>query len=86
MEAYYGKDYANTYFSTKFKMDSEKYSYDTSDANIGLNKIYALVTSGTASASEATLVGLMPYMDVEVIGNRTGGKHCSGVMFEAKEY
>ena len=86
LEAYYGKDYANTYFSTKFKMESEKYLYDTSDANIGLNKIYALVTSRTASASEATLVGLMPYMDVVVIGNRTGGKHCSGVMFEAREY
>lgn len=84
----YGDDYANTYFSTKFEWTyrDKKYSYDTSDANIGLNKIYALVGSGTASASEATLVGLMPYMDIEVIGTKTGGKHCAGIMFEAKEY
>ena len=86
LKQYYGEDYVNTYFTTKFNMESDKYSYDTSDANIGLNKIYALVTSGTASASEALLVSLMPYMDVEVIGNRTLGKHCSGVMFEAREY
>ena len=88
LKQYYGEDYANTYFATKFEWKSgdKEYSYDTSDANIGLNKIYALVTSGSASASEATLVGLMPFMDVEVIGAQTGGKHCSGVMFEAKEY
>lgn len=88
LKLYYGDDYANTYFATKFEWKSgdKQYSYDTSDANIGLNKIYALVTSSSASASEATLVGLMPFMDVEVIGNQTGGKHCSGVMFEAKDY
>ena len=88
LEAHYGEDYVNTYFSTEFKgkLGDKEYSFDTSDANIGLNKIYALVTSGTASASEATLVGLIPYMDVEVIGQKTGGKHCSGVMLEAQEY
>ena len=88
LKQHYGEDYVNTYFSTKFKWKSgdKEYSYDTSDANIGLNKIYALVTSESASASEATLVGLIPYMDVDVIGKKTGGKHCSGIMFEAKEY
>ena len=88
LENYYGEDYMNTYFSTKLKskFGDKEYSFDTSDANIGLNKIYALVTSSSASASEATLVSLMPYMDVEVIGYQTGGKYCSGVMLEAKEY
>ena len=88
LKKHYGDDYANTYFTTKFKWNygDKEYSYDTSDANIGLDKIYALVSSSTASASEATLVNLMPFMDVEVIGVRTGGKHCAGLMFEAKEY
>ena len=88
LENYYGEDYMNTYFSTKLKskLGDKEYSFDTSDANIGLNKIYALVTSSSASASEATLVSLMPYMDVEVIGYQTGGKYCSGVMLEAQEY
>lgn len=88
LKEYYGDDYVNTYFTTSYKWTykGKEYSYDTSDANIGLNKIYALVGHGTASASEATLVGLMPYMDIEVIGKQTSGKHCAGVMFEAKEY
>lgn len=88
LKEYYGNDYVNTYFKTKFKWTykDKEYSYDTSDANIGLDKIYALVSGSTASASEATLVSLMPYMDIEVIGTKTGGKHCSGVMFEATEY
>lgn len=88
LKQYYGDDYSNTYFKTKHKWsrDGKDYSYDTSDANIGLSKIYALVSGTTASASEATLVSLMPFMDIEVIGTKTGGKHCSGVMFEAEEY
>lgn len=88
LKQYYGDDYSNTYFKTKheWSRDGKDYSYDTSDANIGLSKIYALVSGSTASASEATLVGLMPFMDIEVIGIQTGGKHCAGVMFEAEEY
>ena len=88
MEQYYGKDFANTYLKTKheWKSDGKTYSYDTSDANIGISKIYALVTESTASASEAILVSMMPFMDVEIIGTQTTGKHCSGVMFEAEEY
>lgn len=88
LEKNYGKDYSNTYFSTKheWKYGDTEYSYDTSDANIGLTKIYALVSSSTASASEAILVSMMPFLDVEIIGTKTVGKHCSGVMFEAEEY
>ena len=88
LEEYYGKDYAKTYFTTKHEWshNDKKYSYDTSDANIGLTKIYALVSGSTASASEAILVSMMPFVDVEIIGTKTTGKHCSGVMFEAEEY
>ena len=88
LKQYYGDDYANTYFTTKFEWTykDKEYSYDTSDANIGLSKIYALVSASTVSASEATLVSLMPFMDIEVIGTQTGGKHCAGIMFEAEDY
>ena len=78
----------NTYFSTEFsqKHNDKSYDIDTSDANIGLNKIYALVTGSSASASEAILVGLMPYMDIEVIGEQTHGKYCSGIMWKGEEW
>ena len=88
LEKYYGADYSNIYFKTKHEWTykDKKFMYDTSDANIGLTKIYALVSDATASASEAILVSMMPYLDVEIIGAQTTGKHCSGVMFEASEY
>ena len=72
----------NTYFSTEFKQkhNDKMYDFDTSDANLGLTKIYALVTESSASASEAILVGLMPYMDIEIIGQPTHGKYCAGIM------
>ena len=92
-----GEDYVNSYFKTNFewvrkskdengKDITKEYSYNTSDANMNLNKIYALVSNQSASASEATLVSLMPFMDVEVIGKQTGAKHCTGVMLTAEGY
>lgn len=85
--AYYqeaGED-LNTYFATSFKntFNNKEYSLSTSGLNLGLHKIYALVDEGTASASESILVGLMPYMDIEVIGGQTHGKYCSGVIWDA---
>ena len=72
----YNKDYMdyykkegvdlNTYFDTEynFKDHNDKdHSYSTKDYNLGLNKIYALVSSGSASASESVLVGVLPYMN-----------------------
>ena len=71
-----------TNFQTSWSYDEATYgvdfTHDTSDANIGLNKIYGLVTGNSASASEALLTVLMPYMDVELIGETTYGKYCSG--------
>lgn len=90
LQKHYGDDYNKTYFSNHFEKweyaNKEWGPYDTSDANIGLNKIYALVTGSTASASESILVELMPYLDIEVIGVNTYGKHCSGVMIEAEDF
>ena len=78
----------NTYFRTSFntKHNEKEYKFSTADANIGLTKIYALVTEGSASASESLLVGLMPYMDIEIIGKQTHGKYCSGIMWKGEEW
>lgn len=43
--------------------------------SLELPRVYVLTTSGTASASEAIINGLRPYMDVIVIGERTVGKN-----------
>ncbi|MBQ8521108.1 MAG: hypothetical protein IJ456_06995 [Bacteroides sp.] len=79
----------NTYFQTEYEFtdhNNKKHSYNTTDANIGLSKIYALVTESSASASEAVLVGLLPYMDIEIIGEQTHGKYCTGWILSATDW
>ena len=78
-----GED-TNTYFSTRHKLDSGGLDIDVSDANLGIDKVYAIVSGGTASASEGLIVGLDPYMDVQLIGKQTHGKYCAGVMLSPK--
>lgn len=95
----YNKDYMdyykkegedlNTYFETEYNFkdhNGKEHSYSTKDANIGLDKIYALVSSGSASASESVLVGLLPYMNIEIIGEQTHGKYCTGWILSATDW
>jgi len=75
-------DFNKTYFSFTHEFgsssDKDYKKLSTQGANIGLNKIYAIVSSNTASASESLLVGLNPFMDIETIGKQTHGKFCTG--------
>ena len=81
-----------TYFRTDheviLKKDNNKNDtivYSTKDANIGLEKIYGIITGNSASASEALLSGLMPYMNIELIGEQSHGKYCTGWMLAAED-
>ncbi|MBQ8060755.1 MAG: PDZ domain-containing protein [Bacteroidales bacterium] len=75
----------NTYFSTRHTMASQSIDQDVSDANPGIKKLYAIVTGGSASASEGLIVGLSPYMDVTLIGSQTYGKYCAGWMMSPED-
>lgn len=82
------KDDSETHFEDSFKFTAggKSYDYNTSDANLNLTKIYAILTGNSASASESILVGLKPYMDVEIIGEQSGGKYCSGILYPAEDW
>ncbi len=73
-----------SYFSTSFKYEDK--TYDTSHSNLGITKLYAIMSSGSASASEALICGLKPYMDVTIVGEQSHGKFCSGVILKASEW
>lgn len=51
-----------------------------------LKKLYILTSKNTASASEATIVCLRPYMDVIVIGERTYGKGVGSWTISERRY
>lgn len=67
----YGDERTYTYFDIPDNQDSHfgpKYQY------LNLSKLYVITSKSTASASEATINSLKPYMDVIVIGENTVGK------------
>ena len=76
------KNFNKTYLSYDHeygsKGDADYKKLSTKDANIGLDKIYAIVTGNSASASESLLVGLSPFVKITTIGEQTYGKYCTG--------
>ena len=57
------------------------------DANLGLERLYVLTGTGTASASETTILCTKPYVkNVYVIGSTTKGKNQSSVELTNAKY
>lgn len=85
---HYGWDALNTRFQQNFQFNynGREYSYSTSDANIGIHKLYVIMTGSSASASEALVTGLIPYMDVGIIGEQSYGKYCTGMVYSATDW
>ena len=74
----------NEYYKDSYTYEDEdknKVTLSTKDANMNLSKLYVLVSGNTASASEATITGLSPYISVTTIGEQTSGKYCGGIVF-----
>jgi len=76
----------NALYTEYFKNQNTEYFIDTLNVNMNLNCVYALVTGNTASASEATLIGLKPYMDVVLIGDTTHGKYCGAYLMGVMDF
>jgi len=67
------------YFTQKGE-DMNTYFVPGIPVNLNLSRVFVLTTGNTASASEATISGLMPYMDVVKIGDSTYGKYCGAAL------
>jgi C-terminal processing protease CtpA/Prc len=52
---------------------------------LGLSKIYILIGNGSASASELTICGLEPYMNVILIGDNTYGKYTGSILIKPED-
>ncbi|MCU0462657.1 MAG: S41 family peptidase [Bacteroidales bacterium] len=52
---------------------------------LSLSKIYILTGNGSASASELTICGLEPYMNVILIGDNTYGKYTGSILFKPED-
>jgi carboxyl-terminal processing protease len=50
------------------------YRFEAKPQALGVTRLVVIATRGSASASEAVINGLRPYMDVKVVGDSTYGK------------
>lgn len=52
---------------------------------LGLNKLHILTSRGTASASELTISGLEPYMEIITVGDTTYGKYTASITLKPED-
>lgn len=55
-------------------------------AKLGLNKLHILTGASTASASELTITGLRPYMEVITVGEKTYGKYTGSITLKPEYF
>ena len=75
-------------FADSFTINTSKgkKTLNTLAANPGIRHLWVIVTGHSASASESLICGLIPYMDVTLVGSNTYGKFCGGYLFTAEEF
>ena len=83
LEQKYNRLITNYFDSQNY--DMKEYFIDTLTVNMNLDRLYVLTSTNTASASEATIVGLEPYLDLIRIGGKTSGKYCGGNLFSPED-
>ena len=83
LEHHYNAMLTAYYKENKYEL-SENF-VDTLPVNMNLNRLYVLTGENTASASEATMVGLEPYLDLIQIGETTSGKYCGRILLSPED-
>lgn len=78
----YGNEMTFSFFDSP---DTEGPTFGKKFSYLKLPKIFILTSSNTASASEATINSLRPYMDVVIIGEQTVGKGVGMFTISRKE-
>lgn len=79
-----GSEYTYTYFKQPSNNSTSTIGLGIDGLN--LNRIFILTSRHTASASEATIICLRPYMDVVLIGETTVGKGVGSRNFSNSKY
>ncbi|MDH6306248.1 carboxyl-terminal processing protease [Parabacteroides sp. PF5-5] len=82
---YNGK--SNSYSNQTLYLDPDLIKQGTQGANLNIKRLYVITSTWTASASEAVINGLEPYVDeLILIGAKTEGKNVGSVTFSDDKY
>ncbi len=69
-----GQILAKYTFNSRQTSREESLRIGANSLNLNLQRMVAITSPGTASASELVINGLEPFMDVKLVGEQTGGK------------
>jgi C-terminal processing protease CtpA/Prc len=69
-----GKVFAKLTYNSKHPEANSTFNFKTTSYSIGLTRLVVITSRSTASASEAVINGLKPFMTVVTIGDTTNGK------------
>jgi C-terminal processing protease CtpA/Prc len=69
-----GKVFVQFTHNDKQTSRNTSYSFEAKPQALAVSRLVVIGARGSASASEAVINGLRPYMDVKVVGDRTYGK------------
>jgi carboxyl-terminal processing protease len=73
----YGSNALNYYFADSIV--GKETATNAPIHSLGLTDLYVLTTDGTASASELVINGLIPYINVTIVGDHTYGKYVGSI-------
>lgn len=80
-------DKYQTYWSSNDVQNQLNIKFDPAVAvKLGLSKVHILTLNGTASASELTICGLQPYMNVVMVGDSTYGKYTASTVITPADW
>jgi len=75
----------NSILSREYSDEDKKIRFINTGHNADIENLYVLANKNTASASEITIVGLKPYMNVKQIGENTHGKYAAMYVYAGEE-
>jgi carboxyl-terminal processing protease len=69
-----GTSFAELSYNSKNQSENQSFSFISTSYPLSLSKLVVITTRSTASASEAVMNGLKPFMNIVSIGDTTNGK------------
>jgi carboxyl-terminal processing protease len=81
-----GKKYVELTYNKDKQAENQAFTYESPANALQLDRVFVIATKSSASASEALIVGLKPYLPVFVIGDDTHGKPVGMNIFTIGKY
>ncbi|HYG37331.1 MAG TPA: S41 family peptidase [Cytophagales bacterium] len=81
-----GKEFVELTYNAKNTKENKPFIFESTPYNLNLDRLFVIATKSSASASEAIINGLKPYMPVYVIGDDTHGKPVGMNIFIVGKY